>query len=675
MTIRKLLIANRGEIAVRIARTCRDMGIGSVAVFSDVDAGSPHVRACDEAIRLGGDTPATSYLRQDAIIAAAVRTGADAVHPGFGFLAENAVFARAVTDAGLVWVGPAPEVIRDMGDKLTAKAHMAAAGVPVLPSVAAGDLDDEGLLAAADGIGFPIMVKAAAGGGGTGMRAVETRDLLLESVAAARREAAGAFNDDRVFLERLVVRPRHVEVQIIGDSEQVLHLGTRDCSIQRRHQKVVEEAPAPDLAPELVAALQDAAVQAGTAINYTNAGTVEFIVDGRPDAEHPFAFLEVNTRLQVEHPVTELITGLDLVRLQLDVAGGRTLDMRQEDVRADGHAIEVRLYAENPAVDYLPATGTLEVFRPATGPGVRWDTGIVEGGVVSQWYDPMVAKVIAHGPTRDVAAARLSSALRRTLLLGLVTNRDLLLGILGDESFLAADVSTAFLTERFADPSTRFRVPSDDDAALAAVIAAVGERAAGPGATAVPMGFSNTGLGPDVSIVTVGGQRLEVAMLLGRDATVSVTAIPSVDEASGDEQGAPTPWPLQILSVDADGVTVEVDGRRVAATVARWRDDVQVVLADANVTVRVDPRFPEAVRVDEPGTTRAPMPGTVVTVEVAPGDQVMAGDLLAVVEAMKMEHRLVADVDGEVVEVAVTVGAQLDADDVVVVIQPTASGE
>ena len=661
--ITRLLIANRGEIAVRIARTCRELGIVSVGVHSDVDRHGLHVRACDLSVGIGGDSPATSYLRGDDIVAAAVRAGADAVHPGFGFLAEQASFARAVTAAGLVWVGPSPDVIDTFGDKIAAKEAVVAAGVPVLPSVAVGEATGDDLVELAADVGFPLMIKAAAGGGGKGMRIVRDPADLADAVAAARREAAGAFDDDRVFLERQVVRARHVEVQILGDEHgTVLHLGDRDCSVQRRHQKVIEEAPAPGLAPEVMEALREAAVAAGRSVGYTNAGTVEFLVDGRPDADHPFAFLEVNTRLQVEHPVTEAVTGLDLVALQLAVAEGRPLPIGQDDVRFTGHAIEARLYAENPANDYLPVAGALRVMRPATGPDIRWDAGVEEGSTVSVHYDPMVAKVIAHGHTRDVAAARLAGALERSLLLGLVTNRDLLVGVLRHDAFLDGDLATSFLDDHFADPASRFRVPSDDDARLAAIAAVVAGRWS-VGEPPVPVGFSNTGLGPESVGVTVGGRRLIVELDLGRASRVRVT------EEDAEDDGA---W--QSLTVDGavDGkFALEVDDLVVRVDIAADADDVQVVLPGGNVTVRVDARFPTTAVADDPGTSRAPMPGVVVEVAVAVGDEVSEGALLAIVEAMKMEHRIVAAVAGVVTEVAVTAGQQLDADATIVVLDPT----
>ena len=407
--IRKLLIANRGEIARRVMRTCRALGVRTVAVFSDADADAPHVAEADEAVRIGPPPSLESYLSIDRLLAAAAATGADAVHPGYGFLAENADFAERCAAAGLAFVGPPPDAIRRMGSKVGAREIMAAAGVPMVPGVSGAGLDDAALRAAAEGIGFPLLIKASAGGGGKGMRLVREPAALVESLAAARREAQRAFGDDTLLVERYFDAPRHIEVQIFGDAHgHVVHLFERECSIQRRFQKVIEEAPSPVVDAGLRDRLGAAAVAAGRAIGYVGAGTVEFIVDQRGE----FYFLEVNTRLQVEHPVTEAITGLDLVELQLRVAEGAPLPAALDTLAIAGHAIEARLYAEAPARDFLPATGRLVLWQPPALPGVRWDSGVEAGSEVSVHYDPLLAKVIAHGPTRAVAADRLAAALR-----------------------------------------------------------------------------------------------------------------------------------------------------------------------------------------------------------------------------------------------------------------------
>ena len=497
---RAVLIANRGEIAVRIARTCQAMGIRSVGVASDVDADASHVHACDDVVMIGGASPGESYLRGDALIAAAQRAGADAIHPGFGFLAEDPRFAADVLAAGLTWIGPSPEVIASMGDKLEAKRRMSAAGVPLVPGEELPPEPTEAdLHAAAERIGLPIMVKAAGGGGGKGMRAVHHLGDLADAVAAARREAGSAFGDDRVFLERLIARPRHVEVQVVGDQHgQVVHLFERECSIQRRHQKVVEECPSPGIDAEVRGVLTAAATDAARALGYVSAGTVEFVVDEdvlarrRAGEDVPaadaVAFLEVNTRLQVEHPVTEEVvrvrdphTGallpIDLVRWQLLIAGGGALPARQEDLTPVGHAIEVRLYAEDVPAGYLPATGTLPAFDVPALPGVRRELGVRAGEVVSPHYDPMLAKVIASGPTRAEAAARLATALSLSPIQGVVTNRDLLVAILRHEPFLAGDTTTAYLAEHLDELLAASR-PTADATAMAAVLAAVHATAA-----------------------------------------------------------------------------------------------------------------------------------------------------------------------------------------------------
>ncbi len=652
-----VLIANRGEIAVRIARTCRAMGIGTVAVFSDPDADAVHVRACDQAVAIGGDTPATSYLRQDALLEAAARTGADAVHPGFGFLAENAAFARAVADAGLTWIGPDADVIAAMGDKVEAKRRMAEAGVPLLAS-ATLDADTDVDAAGAE-VGFPLMVKAAAGGGGKGMRVVEDARDLADAVAGARRESASAFGDDRVFLERYVARARHIEVQVVGDVHgDVVHLFERECSIQRRHQKVVEESPAPRLTDDQRARVCAAAVEAARAVGYVNAGTVEFVLD---DDTGEFAFLEMNTRLQVEHPVTEQVTGVDLVRWQLLVAAGHPLPLTQDQITTSGHAIEVRLYAEDPGNDYLPVTGTLTGFRPASDVPLRWESGVVEGSVVSPHYDPMLAKVVATAPTRDEAARLLARGLARTVIQGVTTNRDLLVAVLRDEAFLAGEATTGFLAQQFPKAEDRRFPPSSGAADQAVVVALVDEhvRDHAPAWGSVPSGFSNTGLGPLTVPVLVAGERREATVERDRDGTWRV-------DARGDGDTVE----VRVLAREAGDLRLDVGGHRLTATVHVDGPSVQVVLPDANVTLHREPRFPAASVADEPGAALSPMPGSVVEVLVEPGHQVTRGQVLVVVEAMKMEHRITAVVDGTVAEVRVEAGTQVQADDVLVVVDP-----
>jgi propionyl-CoA carboxylase alpha chain len=658
--INKLLIANRGEIVVRIARTAHAMGIATVAVYSDPDRGAPHVGACGEAVALGGATPAESYLRGEVIVAAAQRVGADAVHPGFGFLAENAAFAQAVIDAGLVWVGPPPPAIAAMGDKLEAKRLMDEAGVPVLPSVAIDGQTD--VTESGEEIGLPLLVKAVAGGGGKGMRVVHAPGELEEAIAAARREAAGAFGDDRVFLERFVERPRHIEIQIVADSHgEVVHLFERECSIQRRHQKVVEETPSLALTPHLRKSMGDAAVAAARAIGYENAGTVEFVVgEADEDGERDFYFLEMNTRLQVEHPVTEAVTGIDLVRVQLRVADGAPLPFAQDEIIQRGHAIEVRLYAEDPGNDYLPATGTLASFTPAMLPGVRWDSGVRTGLEVSPHYDPMLAKVIAHAETRDEAARLLARALDETVVHGVVTNRGLLATILRDEAFLAGETTTAFLDERYPTNEDRAFPPDAETIATTAIIAALEterERSAGRRALAtIPSGWrNNRGYDQRVRYET-GESVVEVHYRLERDQSWTV-AVDGVRH-----------------TVRRSEIGYEIEGRLHRPIVSRTEDpvravrEVHVATAAGQVTLSEVPRFPRTGLEDVAGATLAPMPGSVVALAVGEGDEVTAGQLLVTVEAMKMEHRITAPYDGTVTEVHVAEGDQVDAGAVLVVV-------
>ncbi len=468
--IRRLLIANRGEIALRIIRACRELAVETVAVYSEPDAAAPHVAAADRAVAIGAAPAAASYLSIPALMAAAGETGADAVHPGYGFLSENAAFAGACENAGLVFVGPPADAIAQMGSKVDARRLMQAAGVPVVPGDMPSDQSDEGIQSAIARVGLPVLVKASAGGGGKGMRLVRDGSQLLESVQAARREATAAFGDGTLYVERLVDRPRHVEVQVFGDaSGNVVHLFERECSVQRRHQKVIEESPSPALTPALRAAMTAAAVQAARAVGYRNAGTVEFLLEGTGD-EARFYFLEMNTRLQVEHPVTEQVAGVDLVRAQLLVASGEVLPWTQSSLTQRGHAVEARVYAEDPAEGFLPQAGQVLLYREPRLPGVRIDAGIDEGGHVSVHYDPMLAKVIATAETRDLAIARLTSALRQYPILGIRTNVPFLLRILGHPTFHAGSIDTTFLDREGAALTSRdgTEVPPDVAAAAAA---------------------------------------------------------------------------------------------------------------------------------------------------------------------------------------------------------------
>ncbi len=664
--ITKLLIANRGEIACRIIATARAMGIATVAVHSDVDRDALHVDLGDEAVSLGGTTPAESYLRADALLAAAALTGADAVHPGYGFLSERADFARACADAGLTFVGPGHEAIAAMGDKLEAKQLMADAGVPILATY-----DPEDVPADA----YPVLVKAARGGGGKGMRVVEGPEDLVEAIASARRESAGAFGEDTVFIERYLVRPRHIEIQILGDRHgTVVHLGERECSIQRRHQKVIEESPSPMITPELRASMGAAAVAAAEAIGYRNAGTVEFIATEAGD----FFFLEVNTRLQVEHPVTELAwragdAPLDLVRLQLLVAAGEPLGFTQDDVASAGHAIEARLYAENPAADFLPAAGTLSVFEVPDAPGLRVDTGVRSGDVVSVHYDPMIAKVIAAASTRAEAVARLTRGLARSRVHGITTNRDFLVACLSHPAFTAGDLHTGFIDEHL--PPGRRALPRHPDAVRlhAAATALTGARRRHRAASVLrtlPSGWRNNPAQQHVALTTADGMRLDVRYAARRDGawTVEVTA----PEAPVAEVGRPLMLRIETWPDERpDGRLVIRHGdHRLACAVTEaggtWHVDSPLG-ADALTEM---PRFPLAGTEVVAGSLTAPMPGTIVALRVDEGEAVAAGQVLVLLEAMKMEHRISASQAGTVTQVRVTAGEGVEAGAVLLVVTP-----
>ncbi|MDT7726447.1 MAG: acetyl-CoA/propionyl-CoA carboxylase, biotin carboxylase, biotin carboxyl carrier protein [Actinomycetota bacterium] len=658
--IQKLLVANRGEIAARIIRSARALDIVTVAVHSDPDADAPFVAAADESVALPGAAPAETYLRGEKIIEAALATGADAIHPGYGFLSENAGFARACAEAGLIFVGPPVEAIEAMGSKIAAKDLMSQAGVPVLPGAVIDAEDDQvaadpaKLASMAAEIGFPLLVKAAFGGGGRGMRIVRAADEVVEAVTGARREAASAFGDGTVFLERFVENPRHVEMQIFGDTQgTVVHLFERECSIQRRYQKIIEEAPSPAVDPELRAQLGSAAVAAGKAIGYTGAGTVEFVLGQDGD----FFFLEVNTRLQVEHPVTEEITGLDLVALQLQVAEGEPLPPEVTGAVISGHAIEARLYAENPAEDYRPGSGTLHRFRIPALPGVRVDTGVRDGSVIGTHYDPMLAKVIAHGATRAQAARRLARALSEAQLHGLVTNRDLLVAILREPEFLAGHTDTGYLTRH--GPASLIGQPSElsrDVHTLAAALAAQADRrATAVVQPAVPSGWRNVVSAPQQVQYRCGEQDVSLAYRITRDGLWA--------EVDGRALSG-----LILRSATPDEVDLEIDGVRRRIQVHRAGDTAYCDSVLGSAVVQELPRLPEPGLEAAPGTLFAPMPGTVVRVAVEVGEKIAAGGVVVVFEAMKMEHSVRAPVDGVVSEVLVAVGTTVDSGEVVAVI-------
>ncbi|MGB0505077.1 MAG: acetyl/propionyl/methylcrotonyl-CoA carboxylase subunit alpha [Pikeienuella sp.] len=640
-----VLVANRGEIACRVIRGAHAAGLRAVAVYSEADAEAPHVAMADVAVCIGAAPVGASYLRGDAIIAAAEATGATMIHPGYGFLSENADFADAVAAAGLVFIGPPAAAIRAMGDKAAAKQMMLAAGVPCVPGYQGDDQSDATLIAEAAKIGAPVMVKAAAGGGGRGMRLVDDLTMLPEALSLARAEAKSAFGADHLILERAVVRPRHVELQVFADAHgNCIHLGERDCSVQRRHQKVVEEAPCPAMTPELRDAMGAAAVAAAKAVDYRGAGTVEFLLDDGG----AFYFLEMNTRLQVEHPVTEMVTGLDLVAMQIAVAQGGELPLTQDDVVLTGHAIEVRLYAEDPANNFLPAIGAIEMWSPANSEGVRVDAGIATGGEVTPFYDPMLAKIIAHGPTRDVARRRLIRALRATVLIGPKTNASFLIDILSAQSFADGQATTAFIAEVFPG-GVSAPVATDQDAAVAAAIMLsadrdvalaragmvaadqVGWSSAAPMAHPVELvcgddrfDMTSTAMGLDWSVV-VGENRFDVGFTAGGLSSVNGVSL----------------RPVHALT--SAGVSTALDG-----IVHDFARVVPGVGDDAAAGGRIT----------------APMPGVVISVGATVGQAVAKGDVLAVLEAMKMQHQIAAPICGVVKEVAVEAGAQLRSGDV-----------
>jgi 3-methylcrotonyl-CoA carboxylase alpha subunit len=607
--IESVLIANRGEIARRVIRTARRMGVRTIAVYSEADAGAPHVREADVAVAIGPSPAAESYLVPAKILDAARQTGAAAIHPGYGFLSENAAFAEAVIAAGLVWIGPPPSAIRAMGLKDAAKRLMAEAGVPVTPGYLGDDQGADRLRAEADRIGYPVLIKAVAGGGGKGMRRVDRAEDFAEALAGAQREGAASFGDDRVLLETYVTRPRHIEVQVFADSQgEVVHLFERDCSLQRRHQKVIEEAPAPGLSDDARAQVTSAAIRAARAVGYVGAGTVEFIADASEGLRGDrIWFMEMNTRLQVEHPVTEAITGVDLVEWQLRVASGEPLPLKQDQIAIRGHAMEARLYAENPATGFLPSIGPLDHFRlPAPGDGVRVDSGVEEGGGISPFYDPMIAKIIVHAETRTAVAARLAHACGKVEVWPVRTNAGFLVRCAANPDFVAGRIDTGFIAAH--EAALIDRAPSP------AVFAAAGRAMVADGpAPWAGSGFRlNAPLATSV-LVEIDGARLDAHL--------------------GGDVGVVTTLPLP------EGAVLFVAGEAYHATAPRSRGLGEAAAGDGQIV--------------------APMPGRVVSVHVAEGDAVAKGQRLMVLEAMKMEHALAAPFDGTVERLAATTGDQV----------------
>ena len=641
---RTLLIANRGEIACRIARTCRGLGLRTVGVYSDADAGSLHVRACDAAIRIGPPPARESYLDGEAIIAAARDSGAEAIHPGYGFLSENADFAEAVAAAGLAFVGSPPAAMRALGSKSAARALMARAGIPILEGYHGDAQDDAALAAEADRVGYPLLVKPSAGGGGRGMRIVADADALGPALESARREAASSFGDDRLLLEHYLAKSRHIEVQVFADNEgNTVHLFERDCSAQRRHQKVIEEAPAPALSPAMRAALGETAVAAARAVGYAGAGTVEFLLDGSR-----FYFIEMNTRLQVEHPVTEAITGYDLVEWQLRVAAGEALPAAQEAIARDGHAIEARLYAEDPAAGFLPSTGPIRLMR-LPGEDARVDTGFEAGDAVTPHYDSLLAKVIVHAPTRDAARTRLAAALAEVAVVGPVTNRDFLIRVLADDAFAAGTLDTGHLDRNLDALTAREDRPPEPVLALAA-LAAMRDQDDAAGDPASPW-------------AALRGWRLNaparraVSFHLGEDiATV-------LSEGSAFRFPGGRTRQVRGLPCAPPGIGAEIDG--VALTAVAVCDAGTAIVFASDRTWRL-PLFDPVAEAEAgageaaTGVPLAPMPGVVVAVAVAGGDRVTKDQPLLVIEAMKVEHTIRAPCAGTVDAVHYAVGDRVD---------------
>ena len=648
MSFEKVLVANRGEIACRVLQSARSLGYRTVAVFSEADAGARHVQLADEAVCIGPATAAESYLNVPALLDACRRSGADAVHPGYGFLSENADFAAACAEAGVTFIGPPAEAIRLMGSKRLSKIAMQEAGVPCVPGYQGEDQSDDTLIKEAEAVGLPLMIKASAGGGGRGMRVVTEPQQIAAQLKSARQEAKSSFGNDELILERAVINPRHVEIQVFGDHHgNVIHLGERDCSVQRRHQKVVEEAPSPVVDEALRRRMGEAAVNAAKACDYVGAGTVEFLLG----ADGEFYFLEMNTRLQVEHPVTELVTGQDLVAWQLRVAAGEPLPLTQEQVRLTGHAMEVRLYAEDPAQGYLPQTGPVLSWRPASGEGVRIDHGLVDGAEVGSHYDPMLAKIIAFGASRDEARRRLIRAVEDTVLMGLDDNRRFLAAILRHPEFAAGDATTAFIDGPFADdPGLR---AADTPEALWALAALLLTRI-GAGDAAGRAGYRNwhsSGVGAQPLVLAQGD----------RERTLYLTP--------DGIHGGPD---LTLDAVHDDGTLIAtLDGvRRRYHWLYR---DGRVWLQDGGLRACFEERTHRASGGEQgpgSGQLKAPMDGAVIEVNAAAGDTVKRGQTLAVLEAMKMEHALKADCDGTVDTVTVSAGDQVKRQQLLITVTP-----
>jgi len=654
-----ILVANRGEIACRVLRSARDLGYRSIAVYSEADIDAPHVALADEATLIGPAPVGKSYLDIERILGAAARTGAQAIHPGYGLLSENANFARACEGAGLVFVGPTASAIELMGNKAEARRRMIDAGVPCVPGFEGRAQDDETLARAAEEIGFPVMVKAAMGGGGRGMRLVTEPAGLPDALRQARSEAESAFGSGELILEKAIVRPRHVEIQVFADEHgQVIHLGERDCSIQRRHQKVVEESPCPVMTDGLRARMGAAAVEAARSIGYVGAGTVEFLLDENGE----FYFLEMNTRLQVEHPVTEAVTGLDLVALQISVAQSERLPLGQEDLVLDGHAIEVRLYAEDPEKDFMPGTGRIALWHPPHGEGIRVDDGIATGLEISPYYDAMVAKIIAWGASRESARLRLLRALNETAVFGISTNRDFLIRVLRNETFVEGAATTAFIEENSVDLAVRSSLTPFHRQAIAAIVdyraGAKRSMEASVQVSPVLLDWSSAGSLFSHCLLSSGDSRHKLTVASGRSGyTVSDTGSRCVIEVHND-----------------DGITAEIsiDGashRVIYCTPARG---VTWIALEGLSERHVNQAMFTEHRDEAAGGARitAPMHGQLLEVNVTVGDRVQKGQRVLVMEAMKMQHEILAGINGMVLAVNAGAGDQLGADELIIELKP-----
>ncbi|NIB38140.1 acetyl-CoA carboxylase biotin carboxylase subunit [Pseudomaricurvus alkylphenolicus] len=650
-----ILIANRGEIACRVIRSAKSLGYRTVAVYSEADSNAVHVQMADDAVCIGTGPVNESYLLADKILDAARQTGARAIHPGYGFLSENADFAQACVDAGITFIGPSAEAIRLMGNKAEAKRRMIEADVPCVPGYEGIDQSDETLLCESEKIELPLMVKAAAGGGGRGMRLVHEREELANTLQLARAEALSAFGSDELILEKAIIEPRHVEVQVFADSYgNTIHLGERDCSVQRRHQKVIEEAPCPIMTESLRERMGAAAVAAAKSINYRGAGTVEFLLAANGD----FYFLEMNTRLQVEHPVTEMITGLDLVELQIQVAQGEPLGLTQSDIQLQGHAIEVRLYAEDTAQDFLPTSGPIHLWSAPTGEGVRVDTGISSGQEVSPFYDPMVAKIITYGSTREVARQRMVEAMNSTLLFGTKTNRDFLKDCLQNEVFIAGEATTAFIGDEFPAEKLAEQAPAFSSDAIAAVIELQLQH---------QQDFANS-----VNVAAALKNWSNATPLRSRkryqhgDETVDLWITPTDKDGytvSDDERSCQ----ITILSIEETRVKLLLENRKTEARYHKQGDTLYLSVDGISSSHRDE--IPFDGQLDQNtggGNIIAPMHGQLLEIKVQQGDHVKAGQTLAILEAMKMFYEIVAEADGKVTDILAQAGTQVAAEELLI---------